>query len=288
MTPIALIAYNRPDHLRRTLDALSKNEGASETDLFIFSDGPKSDSDELLVNEVRDIRPEGFRSVSRINNIVNVGSSDTVISAVSYVLAMYDSVIVVEDDLVTSRNFLTYMNCCLVLFKDRKDISSIAGYNPIRSTIYCTNDLYLSPRPCSWGWATWNDRWYKFDPYNQKITKEDKKGFNLGGDDLYRMYKQIDIWDVKWAFHNYKLSLYTVYPGISKVMNIGADGSGVHVGKTNRYDTVLDPRKGFSYSNKDLQPSVLALERFRAFYHHSLFKRFKLLIYDICFRPLLR
>ena len=282
MTPIALIAYNRPDHLRRTLDALSKNEGASETDLFIFSDGPKSDSDEVLVNEVRDIRPEGFRSVSRINNIVNVGSSDTVISAVSYVLAMYDSVIVVEDDLVTSRNFLTYMNCCLVLFRDRKDISSISGYNIIPAT-----EPYLSLRPCSWGWATWNDRWFAFDPYNQKITKEDKKGFNLGGDDLYRMYKQIDIWDVKWAFHNYKNRLYSFYPAVSKVINIGSDGSGVHVKKTNRYDVRLDTGSSFVY-NKDIQPDPVMLDRFRAFYHHSLFKRFKLLIYDICFRPFLR
>jgi len=282
MTPIALITYNRPNHLYRTLDALSSNEGARDTDLFIFSDGPKSDSDALIIKDVRNISVEGFRSVSRINNIVNVGSSDTVLNAVTYVLSMYDSVIVVEDDLVTSSNFLVYMNHCLELFKDRKDISSISGYNAIPAA-----EPYLSRRPCSWGWATWNDRWFVFDPYNQKIMKEDKRGFNLGGDDLYRMYKQIDIWDVKWAFHNYKNNLYSFYPAVSKVQNIGSDGSGMHVKKTNRYDVRLDTSSSFVY-NKDIQPDPVMLERFRAFYHYSLFKRFKLLIYDICIRPFLR
>lgn len=289
MTPIALITYNRPDHLRRTIDALSKNVGASKTDMFIFSDGPRSDNDQPLVSEVRHIieSTKGFRTVSRINNIVNVGLSESVINAVTYVLSMYNSVIVVEDDLVTSPNFLAYMNHCLDLFRDRKDISSISGYNAIPAT-----KPYLSHRPCSWGWATWNDRWFAFDPYDQKITRKDKRGFNRGGDDLYRMYRQyehgvIDSWAVRWAFHNYKNSLYSFYPATSKVLNIGNDGSGTHVKKTNRYNVQLDSGGGFVY-NKDVQPDPVMLNRFRAFYRYSLYKRIKLLIYDLCVRTILR
>lgn len=289
MIPIALITYNRPDHLRRTLDALSRNEGASKTDMFIFSDGPRSDNDQSLVSEVHHIIKsiKGFKSVNRINNIVHVGLSGSVLNAVTYVLSMYDSVIVVEDDLVTSPNFLVYMNYCLDLFRDRKDISSISGYNVIPAT-----KAYLSPRPCSWGWATWNDRWGSFDPYDQKITRKDKRRFNRGGDDLYRMYKQyergvIDSWAIRWAFHNYKNSLYSFYPAVSKVMNIGVDGSGTHIKNTDRYDVRLDSGGGFVY-NKDIQPDPVMLERFRAFYRYSLFKRFKLLIYDLCVRTILR
>lgn len=42
--PIIVFAYNRPDHLKRTLTALTKNKEAKESDLFIFVDGPKSDT----------------------------------------------------------------------------------------------------------------------------------------------------------------------------------------------------------------------------------------------------
>ena len=41
LTPVVLFAYNRPDHLRRTVAALAANELAADTDLIIFSDGPE-------------------------------------------------------------------------------------------------------------------------------------------------------------------------------------------------------------------------------------------------------
>ena len=46
--PIIVFAYNRPDHLKRTLTALTKNKEAKESDLFIFVDGPKSDTRESI------------------------------------------------------------------------------------------------------------------------------------------------------------------------------------------------------------------------------------------------
>ena len=43
--PIALFAFNRPDLLRSTLDALRANPEAPSTELFIFVDGPRNDED---------------------------------------------------------------------------------------------------------------------------------------------------------------------------------------------------------------------------------------------------
>ena len=50
LAPIALFVYNRPDHTRRTLEALSRNELADQSHLFIFADGPKQNvsEDEIL------------------------------------------------------------------------------------------------------------------------------------------------------------------------------------------------------------------------------------------------
>ena len=38
---IAVFAYNRHSHLKRTLDSLIKNYNSSAFDVFIFCDGPK-------------------------------------------------------------------------------------------------------------------------------------------------------------------------------------------------------------------------------------------------------
>ena len=39
--PVILFTYNRPEHTRRTIEALAKNELAQDTELFVFSDAAK-------------------------------------------------------------------------------------------------------------------------------------------------------------------------------------------------------------------------------------------------------
>ena len=47
--PIALFVYNRPEHTKKTLEALQKNTLAQNSELFIFSDGPKNNQDKKAV-----------------------------------------------------------------------------------------------------------------------------------------------------------------------------------------------------------------------------------------------
>ena len=46
LSPIALFTYNRPDHTKKTVEALQQNKLSAESDLFIFSDGPKENISE--------------------------------------------------------------------------------------------------------------------------------------------------------------------------------------------------------------------------------------------------
>lgn len=41
MAPIAIFAFNRPDHLRRTLEALAVNELAGQSHVTFFCDSPR-------------------------------------------------------------------------------------------------------------------------------------------------------------------------------------------------------------------------------------------------------
>ena len=52
-SPIALFVYNRPDHTKRSIEALSQNELAEKSELFVFSDGPQNESDIKVVSEIR-------------------------------------------------------------------------------------------------------------------------------------------------------------------------------------------------------------------------------------------
>ena len=56
--PIALFVYNRPEHTRKTLEALSRNHGAKGAHLFIFADGLKpgaSGQEQQQLAEVRQL-----------------------------------------------------------------------------------------------------------------------------------------------------------------------------------------------------------------------------------------
>ena len=51
--PLILFTYNRLEVLQKTINALSKNHNIEKTELFIFSDGPKNNREDILkVNEV--------------------------------------------------------------------------------------------------------------------------------------------------------------------------------------------------------------------------------------------
>jgi len=285
--PIALFVYNRPAHLSRTLYALKQNALADKSELYVFSDN--GDDVDLVCEMIKDIK--GFKKVNVHLSAFHNGLRNSIITGVNYLFITYDKVIVMEDDLVTSPNFLTYMNECLDKFKNNQTIGSITGYNAINMPDSYDKPVYLSPRPGSWGWATWRDRWDSFKVYD--VSKKDKAGFNIGGDDLYRMLKrqrrgEIDSWAIDWAFTHYKKSWYCVYPCTSKVCNIGI-GSGTNCNtRTTAYDVKIDTHSSFVLHDADIQPNNEMIEAFRAFWRYSLFKKFKVFINDTFVRPILR
>ena len=112
LAPIALFVYNRPDHARRTIEALRANILANESDLIVFSDAPKPETQVEKVVEVRQYIRQivGFRSVTIVERESNFGLARSIVDGVTTTLKKYGRIIVLEDDMVTSPYFLTYMN----------------------------------------------------------------------------------------------------------------------------------------------------------------------------------
>ena len=61
--PVVLFAFNRPNALRASLEALAANDMASDTPLYIRLDGPRNESDAEKVAAVYEVAlgARGFR-----------------------------------------------------------------------------------------------------------------------------------------------------------------------------------------------------------------------------------
>ncbi len=253
LVPIILFVYNRPEHTKKTVDSLQRNNLARDSSLFIFSDGPRKGSDQKKINEVRSFihKIDGFKSIEIEESKINKGLANSVIEGVTKVLKKFHKAIILEDDIVCSSDYLTYMNEALNKYVNNNRIFSISGYSfPINIPAEYDGDVYVLPRASTWGWGTWIDRWERVDwnvtDYDKFIqNKLAQRRFNQGGEDLTPMLTSqmqgvIDSWGIRWAYAHYKNNSFCLYPVKSKVKNIGADKSGIHTPRTEKFNVFLE------------------------------------------------
>lgn len=242
--PIVMFVYNRADHFKETVTALAKCDEAKHSELYIFSDAAKNSKAENDVNAVRELAHEIeqsgiFKYTEVIESESNKGLAASVIAGVSIVIDKFGKAIVLEDDCVPSPYLLKFMNNCLDFYENKKNIGSIAGFAPpIQFPTDYNADVFVAFRSCSWGWATWKDRWdnVDWDLKNIKSIYNDKKIIKKlnsnGSDRMIRLYRQTlgngNSWSVKFGTHLVLNDMMTVYPRYSYINNIGCDNTGVH------------------------------------------------------------
>jgi hypothetical protein len=245
---IAVFAYKRPWHLQETLHALSQNHGAISLPVYIFIDGPRSASDRSAVNDVYATasRATGFKSVTTITSTANKGLFKALTEGISEVLEKHDSVIVVEDDIVTSPHFINYMTKALILYRDEERVASVHGYTPpIKADLPET--FFLRGADC-WGWATWRNRWSLFRSDAGQLAMEIKAQglshyFNLNSNLPFmqmledRADCKNNSWAICWHASCFLADRLTLYPRLSLVSNIGFDHSGENCGPSDIYAT---------------------------------------------------
>lgn len=285
--PIVLFIYARPDHTRRTVEALLANPEAAESDLIVFSDAAKTPDKHASVEEVRHYieTVEGFRSITVHHRTYNYGLAKSIIEGVTQVLHNYDAVIVLEDDMVTSPYFLAYMNEGLKRFAEDERVISIHGYvYPVASSL--PEAFFLRGADC-WGWATWQRGWALFNSNGQFLLDELKrqrllKAFDLNGTYGYSdMLKgQInganDSWAIRWHASAFLASKLTLYPGHSLVHNIGNDSSGTHCGTSSLLDVMLTSQP-IDLSVVPVEHSVDAAQAFEHFFREGQLPKRKLI-----------
>jgi len=292
--PIAIFVYNRPDHTKRLIESLLKNPEAANSELFIFSDGPKSEADVPAIALLREYLKTigGFARIEIQENKRNIGLAYSIMGGVDLVFTLFEQIIVLEDDLEVSPYFLDYMNRALQMFADNDKVFSISGYSaPIHIPENYKHNIFTFHRINSWGWATWRDRWKSVDWLVKDFpsfirNKNFRSLFNQVGKDVTVMLmkqqrEKIDSWAIRFNFAAFKQQKLTVYPVKSLVQNNGADGTGQNVEGTNKYLAYMtDAPIVFT---KLVPPDHRIVRRYRKFFNPSVVRQlinyFKIQIY---------
>ena len=251
--PIVLFVYNRPDHTLKTLESLAQNQLIDESDLYIYADGAKEDSDDFNLAQIEKTRKvcrdfKSSKSLKLIEFDENKGLAKNITEGVTKIVNQRGMVIVLEDDLDLSKGFLKYMNDALSLYKETKQVMHISGYIP--PVCKKLNETFFFGQTSCWGWATWKDSWADFNSntlelYNAVLSTNQISRFNLDDsiDFLDHLKANIDgrlnTWAIKWHASVFLKNGLCLHPRVSLVKNIGFDGSGVH----------CDTSK-FNYSNQ--------------------------------------
>lgn len=274
--PIVLFAYARPEHTRRTLEALAANVLADQSDLIVYSDAARSKRDAEAVSAVRELirATSGFCSVTLIERELNFGLARNIIEGVSEVLRQHERLIVLEDDMVTSPYFLRYMNEALERFADEDRIVSIHGY--VYPVVGGLPEAFFLPGADCWGWATWRRGWDCFNPDGAQLLRELKqrkleRAFDYEGSYPYTKMLEAqvagtnDSWAIRWYASAFLLGKLTLYPGRSLVHNIGNDATGTHCDDSSAMDTSLSDRP-IGLQGITVESNVLARREFARFF----------------------
>lgn len=237
--PIVLFVFSRPEHTKRTLDALSANDLANSSDLIVYADAARNDRELERVSEVRRIvrNASGFRSVTIIEREDNYGLARNIIEGVTDACRIYGKAIVLEDDILTSPQFLKFMNCALDRYQNDKKVWHVSGWNYPINCSDLGDAFFLRVMNC-WGWGTWADRWAHFEKDPEKLIAEfDRKmirSFDLEDSGVFwsqvlgNQRKQLNTWAIFWYAAIFKNGGVCLNPSVSYANNIGFDGSGTH------------------------------------------------------------
>ncbi len=281
--PVAIFVYKRKDYAEKCLTSLAENIGAKETDVIVFSDGYKGDSDKEKVLKVREYihsfdDSDNFKSYKVIEQEKNIGLASSITGGVTKIIEEYGKIIVVEDDLVLSKDFLEFMNDALDFYEKDRRYGEISAYTmPLKILDKYEKDIYAVSKGDCWGWGTWKDRWEEVDwELNDfdKYLKDKKRRYGFSHlekgleTQLIKQHKgELDAWAARWLFYLYNNNMLTIYPRVCRSINIGfgADASNTGESIKNLFENTLNQnyekcKFEFLEENKEIAKAIYKVQ----------------------------
>jgi hypothetical protein len=260
MTPVAVFAYNRPTHLGRLLESLARCARLEECAVTIYCDGPKNVDAASAVAETRQVALAwaSIHNAKVVEREENRGLAGSIAGTVTELCAAHGRVIVLEDDFILAPDFLNYMLQALDRYADEPEVMQVSGFMfPVEHTT--PQDAIFLSTTVTWGWATWQRAWSRFDP-NPAGALEAldadpnlRAAFDLYGDDRFytmlrdRLNGANQSWGILWYWAVFRARGRVLHPRTSLLRVEGFDGSGVHCGPGSGFEQeaaerFLEPR----------------------------------------------
>ena len=239
MTPLAIFAFRRSDHLREALASVANCRRLEECAITIFCDGARGPQDADAVESARAVAREwaethGAEVVERPENL---GLARSIVTAVTNLANAHGRVVVVEDDMILSPDFLDFMLGGLDRYAGDERALQISGFAFSIEPLPKADAIFL-PLASTWGWATWKRAWEQFhwEPENLSCLEDPavKARFDLEGAYPYssmlqtRLDGRNDSWGILWYWAVFQAEGLVLFPRESLVHVGGADGTGTH------------------------------------------------------------
>lgn len=220
-SPILIIAYNRPEKITQILNLLKNVKKLGS--IYFKIDGPKNNQDFLKVkNVIKEIK--NFKNLKNKKIFIkrekyNLGLRKNIISGINWAFSKEDKLIVLEDDNVFDKSFLSFSTKMLNFYEKNEDIFQINGTN--FNTLKNSNDYYFTKIADCVGWATWKRAWIKLeksfdlnalmDSYKFNNYYHDKQITNMFCEYLFREINKKKKMGYGLLGGNYLLSIIMVF-----------------------------------------------------------------------------
>lgn len=243
--PVVLFTYRRPLHTLRTLEHLRNNVGSDKSVLYVFSDGVKENGGPNEAKDIAQVRKvirsqQWCKEVHIIESVQNMGLANSIINGVTQIVDQFDKAIVLEDDLISSKYFLQYMNEGLDRYKDEERVMQISGHNfPVGNI--ATGTSFFLRHATTLGWAVWKRSWKYFDKdasgYTELKNNPDLANrFDLDGAYgftrlmlLQMETNKVDSWGIRWLWSVFKNNGLTLFPDKTLIKHIESMEGATHV-----------------------------------------------------------
>lgn len=230
-TPVVLILFNRPHHVRRVLERVAE---ARPPKLFIIADGPRNAEDRDLCAQARSVVSNISWPAEIHTNFseVNLGVARRVSSGLDWVFGRVPEAIILEDDCLPGPDFFVFCEEMLERYRNDSRIGVISGNNFVAPGMCCPDSYYFSKYPHVWGWATWRRTWSLFDFNMRSWPKAKSLGLltsvftcpetiTFWTSTFDSIYEAPLGWDAKLVYTCLTNNLLNVLPGQNLVSNIG-------------------------------------------------------------------
>jgi len=176
----------------------------------------------------------------------------SIVSGITEIVNRFGKVIVMEDDVLVSPGFLTYMNDALDFYEYIPKVMHISGFSrPEFNLELIKETTYFFNHTTCWGWATWKRAWDHFNADALVVHQAVKAKGNikrLNMDDTFEFFwglkavakGKLRSWNTVWHSIVFLHDGLCLHPQKTLVSNVGHDGSGTNCKPDDRYTITSD------------------------------------------------